>query len=272
MGELNLNLPIIQEGESFRSFCDRTVALNQLDDKTMSYLLQVRDLKIIKLFENLQDTLSLLGVNKEPNEILYEHTIYKIHRFFTPKNDLKETEFIMNTPGYSLATGPLVYNIESMVCPLCAEEDIEKFGYPIKRMYQNYHNVKVCYKHACNLMVFNETHNNNNDKILELTPEYSHDNDAIEFAEFIHNLSEFKCSFACLENTEKIVMPYINKQNYEQYTNTDWDNRCFYSLAKKNIKLINLDSFMVARVIFQMYKDDFDLLIKRYMELEDKTQ
>lgn len=266
MGKINLNTPIIQPGELLHSFCTRFARVNSISDEELTDLLEINNICLGSLLESLEKIIKLTNLNKPAIEVMYDHTVVNLHRFGIPKDELKAYEKSLNN-NMTIAYGFFAYPLENTICPLCALEDIEKFGYPLKRIYQNYNNVEVCYKHNTKLVYFTERNESNYEEYLKNSVEDNNNNEKLEYANFIYKLSQLKNSNICFENTEKVIVPYITKENYEKLAINAWDRNCLYSLLLKKVKLSGIDFSLFPRVLFLLYKDDFDLLQKRYDEL-----
>ncbi len=93
-------------------------------------------------------------------------------------SDEAKTFVINKSPAYLRTLNTNLFSI----CPICAREDIEKHGLPIRYIHHCYPDIKACYKHKCNLIQVEPFKEVNDVDITEATEE------DVNYSEWIDNL------------------------------------------------------------------------------------
>lgn len=275
MGKVNLNMPILQDDELIDSFVERFAYMNGLDERTICDLIGAPSLTTKTILESIKEYPEFFNIKKSPLELFINNTVYIFLRFFTNEDELNKHKEAVSSKESGFMQDTFWYHPKNFVCPICAKEDIKKYGYPIQRVYQNFDHINVCVKHKCSLIELFGCRFASNDSIkiiLNATPEYPEDKDSYNFAKFMYKLSKFKCDYASGDNTHKVVKPFVNLLNYEEYLKEKGDNSDFYNIASRRYQFWGLLPKSCANVLFKMYGDNFDLFIERYNALKDENK
>ena len=266
MGAYNLNIPLIQKDELLFSYVRRVAIYNALTELTFCSLFDMPHFNQQSFISNLNEIFTLLGIKESPINMFEDHTEMKLHRFVMKKEEIETYEKCIKD-NLSSNTMFLNHFNENLICPVCALEDIEKYGHPIKRIYQNYYNVYACADHKCKLIVFDDFKSKIDDITLSKTEEANIDD--IEYATWIKKLFESNIHNACFENTEKLCVNELNVEDYEVLAENSNDEMYLYNVAKYK-SMDKLNHIQVHRVIYLLFKDYFNSFKEEYNNIANK--
>ena len=256
----NLNLPLLQEDELYFTYIRRVMILNALDEKTFCKLLNINNLSPSTLLYHTSEIAKMLNINKPPIEIFCKHSPFNVYRFILSIDDLNGIKEEISNGKFRVST---YYNndYENAFCPICAKEDIDKYGQFIKRVYLNYHNVNACPIHGCKLLIDypNET------KLDNIKPALDED---INYSRWIKFLYSVELDNACLENSRALckVKAQELKPIITEFIGIDGT---VYK-ASKRIDPDRLYPTEVLYILYRLYRNNFNLFINDYKAVDYK--
>lgn len=256
----NLNLPLLQVDELYFTYIRRVMILNALDEKTFCKLLNINNLSPSMLLYHTGEITKILNINKTPIEIFYKHTPFNTYRFILSIDDLNSIKEEISNGKFRISS---YYNndYENAFCPICAKEDIDKYGQFIKRVYLNYHKVNTCPIHGCKLMI-DYPNEINLDNIKPASDE------DINYSKWIKFLYSTELDNVCLENSralckvktrdiEPIVIEFAGKDGTVYKTSKRIDPDRLYPTE-------------VLYTLYRLYKNDFNSFITDYRTIDYK--
>ena len=221
----NLNIPILQSNESIYSFVKRAAVLNCLNKRQICSLLEIKTFTQANVLNKIDEIIEIFNLKKSPRELFTKHSLFALFRFTL---SLEEIDSYYRMFDNRCITNYLFFNYlnENLLCPICAKEDIAKYGYPIKKIYVNYVDNYVCPKHKVKTVVFNDFIN----RIADLNKPIQEcvDDNAIAYSKWTMRLYKANIKNPCLERTEKLLISRINFFSADSYAITKEDSRILY--------------------------------------------
>lgn len=268
MGRYNLNLPILQEKELLVSYIERIAILNDITQDTICFLLNIKSINEINIFNNIEFIKETLGITETANVLFEQHTLFKVDHLAMDKTEADEIL------GYLTIGKPITYlsknkPILNRICPLCAKEDIDQYGSPIRYIHHSYTGVNVCHKHECNLIPVKLFAPYKFDESQVTTPSNSDD---IRYDEFIDLFSSMPLS--SLEKFDALISNLYNCDWINKVPTTAETNKYAYYFHSGS-KISNLDYPERMRALYlQFIKEPswLELLMTIYLNYPDNLE
>lgn len=146
---------------------------------------------------------SLDSIEDKLSEMFMHHTPYSIYRHFF--NDMRQANYVHqalyphidNFPSLLGSSSSSRLTFHACICPECAKEDIQKYGYYYLHTDHHLPDVQCCHKHRSPLLQFTGRKTKELDDINDYTIQLAQDDDSLKYAKFVADCSKCDTIHLC---------------------------------------------------------------------------